>query len=248
MLRLGLILVALSLALASPAGAAPGHPKVKLLACNQDANSASFRGSMWAHGKAKTLEMRFALQTRSKAAPHWAHSVPPEGFDVWSRANPGVTHYISDQNVLGLVDGSSYRVLVRFRWRNAKGKVVATDSRLSKTCRQPDPRPNLKVRKVGVRATGDPSTRTYLVRIANRGASDAGIFSSALQVNGLDQPQQATATTLSAGTETVVEFTAPRCRPGSALVATADTGAQVDESDETDNTLTVDCPVGGRNG
>jgi hypothetical protein len=247
MLRLGLIL-GLVLVLATPASATPGRPKVKLIACNTDANSATFRGGMRAFGSAKVLEMRFALQTRSAASPQWAHSGPPEGFDVWARANPGVTHYISDKTVLGLVDGASYRVIVRFRWRTPKGKVAQAAARRTVVCRQPDPRADLKIRKVGVKPTGDPRTRTYRLFVVNRGGTDAGIFTSGLQVNGLDQPQQSTTAPLAAGSETVVEFTAPKCQPGSALVATVDTGAQVDEVDETDNTLTVDCPLGRRNG
>jgi hypothetical protein len=246
MLRLGLTLIAL-LALAAPASAKPGHPKAKLVACNQDANSATFSGEMWAYGKARTLEMRFALQSRSKAAPHWAHIRPADDFDTWTRANPGVQHFIADRTVLGLVDGTAYRVAVRFRWRNAKGKLVGHALRRSPICHQPDPRANLKVKQIGMRPTGDPATRTYSVRVANRGGTDAPVFSTGLQVNGVAQPAQATTATLAAGAETTIEFTAPKCQPGSTLVATADTDAQVDERNETDNTLTVDCPARRRN-
>jgi hypothetical protein len=247
MLRFGLILAAL-LVLAAPANAAPGHPKARLLACNPDANSATFRGVMWSYGSApKGLEMRFGLESRSKAAPDWAHTAPPAGFDMWRRPNAGVTHFISDQTVLGLVDGTAYRVVIRYRWRNAKGKVVQRAVRRTPTCHQPDQRPNLKVKRVSLAPSGDPATRVYTVLVVNKGVGDAPAFTVGLEVNGIAQPAQSSGMVPAAG-EAKIEFTAPRCQAGSSLVATADTDAQVDEADEDDNTLTVDCPLGRRNG
>ena len=90
-----------------------------------------------------------------------------------------------------------------------------------------------------------PQTRTYVVRIVNRGGSDAPAFSAGLAVNGsplADQPAAA----IPAHGDTTVSFAASKCAEGSTLTAAADTMAAVDERDETDNVLAVPCPTGIR--
>lgn len=234
----------LLIAFALPAQASVTHGGARLLRCDQSARTASFRGAMKAYGKATTLEMRFGLDARSDAQTQWAASAPPAGFEVWLKANPGVKRYVVDKTIKGLVAGSSYRAIVRLRWRDAAGRVVARAISRTRACTQPDTRAELVPKGVTVGAGPSASTRTYTVLVANNGASDAPPFSVSLQV-GTGQAQQQMSDGLAAGDSTQLLFTGPPCAPGSAVVATVDAGAVVDEADETDNTLTVPCN-GGR--
>ena len=230
----------LLIAFALPAQALGRHSAARLLACDQDAHTASFRGSMASYGKATSLEMRFALDARSQIQQTWAASAPPAGFNVWLKANPGVKRYVVDKTVKGLVAGSSYRAVVHFRWRNAAGHVVARTTLRTRSCSQPDSRADLTPKSITVSAGPTASTRTYTVLVANDGAGDAPPFSVSLQVAG-GPTQQAMTDGLVGGDSTELLFTAPPCPAGSAAVATVDTGSAVDEADETDNTLTVPC-------
>jgi hypothetical protein len=234
-------------ALAVPAAggfALGGHPKAKVLECDQDARSVTFRGSMVAFRRATTLQMRFGLQARSPGDTSWNRS-SPDGFDEWLTADPGVDHYILDKEITGLVTGA-YRATVRFRWRNPKGVIVGRAFRRTKTCRQPDPRANLLVEQITMGAGGDSATRTYTVTVANDGETEAPLFATSLLI-GDTTLKQATVEPLVEGDDAALTFTGPECKPGSELVATADSEAQVDESDEMDNALTVPCPVAARN-
>jgi hypothetical protein len=249
-LLLPLSVVAFVLAV-TPAGAnrsGSRHSSARLPACDQEEHTATFRGGSRAFGRARTLQMRFTLQSRSPSAPQWADSGPPEGFDEWATANAGVTHYIVDKTVTELVDGASYRAVVRFRWRNARGAVVAHAVKRTPVCRQPDARANLQVTHISVKPGTDADSRSYLVRVINGGDSEAPIFSSGLQVNGVQLGRQSTTAPLVEGDDTLLTFSGPPCETGSSLVATADTGAQVDEANEMDNALTAPCPATRRNG
>jgi hypothetical protein len=244
-----LLPIVLLLCLAAPAaasGPAAKHSSAKLTTCALDPAtaqfSATFTGTMRRLRHATRLEMRFALYTRSKVQPHWTHSTPVANFDTWIAANPGVTKYISDKAVHPLAPGASYRALVRYRWRTAKGKVLARASHVTPLCHASDRRANLKVKKITVRPGGAQGTRNYLVRVLNTGATSAPVFLTGLAVNGAAQPDQATGAVLAPGASTLLTFQAPACTLGSEITARADTTGAVDERDETDNALSIACP------
>ena len=50
------------------------------------------------------------------------------------------------RRVEGLIGPARYRAMVRFKWLDARGKTILSARRFSKACRQPDHRPNLKVK------------------------------------------------------------------------------------------------------
>ena len=64
-----------------------------------------------------------------------------------------------------------YRARVRFRWHDASGRVQRrTQSVTTRTCRQPDPRPDLtRGRADGGPAASAPITATYLLDVRNTG-------------------------------------------------------------------------------
>ncbi len=243
-----LLVLPASLARANPAG--ERHSKAELLTCDTDADTATFRGRMTTTRKAASLQLRFKLQARVPGGGGFKHVVAPEGstFDTWLSSTPGKKGYVYDKTVQNLEDGASYRAVVRFRWRDGDGHTVARAIKATKACKQPDPRPNLKVKSVTAGPGTSAQTRTYVVRVVNRGGSEAPAFATGLVVNGAtlaDRP----AGPIAPGADARIGFAAPKCAEGSTLTATADTMAAVDERNETDNVLAVPCPTGGgRNG
>jgi len=244
-----LLLVAAAVAvLAAPAAASPAGAKrsaATLVACDREAHTATFQGDMRAFRRAVGLEMRFALQTRDVVNRKWTRVEAP-GFDEWLMAAPRRSRYVYDKEVENLPTGAAYRALVKFRWRSASGDVLARARHRTRGCRQPDDRADLKVRRVGVSAGSRDGTRTYAVRVVNAGDSEAAVFDVGLEVDGMRLPDRSTEDPLFEGEETVVEFEAPRCQPGSPLVATVDTEGTVDETSEANNVLTEPCPTGRR--
>src|SRR4051812_21351286 len=154
------------------------------MTCDTAADTATFRGSMTTMRRASTLQLRFTLQARIKGGGGFQHVVAPEGstFDTWLSSSPGKKGYVYDKAVENLEDGAWYRAVVRFRWRNAKGETIARTIKATPACKQPDLRPNLRVKSVTAEPGTSPSTRTYLVRVVNSGATEAPGFSTGLTV------------------------------------------------------------------
>ena len=237
-----IVLLLACLALAAPALAGPGRPTARLTLCDTDAHSVTFTGDMRRLSRATTLlQMRFTLQVRDRAARRWVHVEAPT-FDTWLSSAIGKRRYLYDKNLAIPPSGGVYRSVVRFRWRSGDGKIVAHAQRVTPACRVPDDRPSLKPVSGRMRPGSSPQTREYVVRVTNRGDGDASAFAVRLQVDGVDQPDQ-TLEALIAGAADTVSFEAPRCAPGSELIATVDSTGLVDEANETDNTLRVPCPA-----
>lgn len=219
------------------------HSRATLLTCDTELNAAVFRGSIRTFKKAKglQLQLRFTLQARTTAGGRFERVVAPS-FDEWLTSSPGKRGFVYEKGVQALAAGTTYRAVVRFRWRNAAGRIVARAVKVTPECFQPDDRPNLRATRVQVRPGTSADSRTYLVRIVNRGPVAAPAFAARLAVNGADLPEQMAAP-LAARSMTTVAFLSPRCRAGTTLTATVDTGAAVDERNETDNRLAVPCPT-----
>lgn len=245
MRRAGLLLLCCLVLGAAPAraGSGAGHAAARLTLCDAAARSVTFSGDMRRLNKSTTLlQMRFTLQLRDRAAKRWVHVDAPT-FDTWLSSAIGKRRYLYDKTVAIPPSGGAYRAVVRFRWRSGGGKIVARTKRLTQPCRVPDARPNLKpVRPLRVRPASSAGTREYVIRVANPGAGAASASVVGLRVDGGELPGQALDGLVAGGAGTV-SFLAPRCTPGSELVATADATGLVDEADEADNTLTVPCPV-----
>ena len=69
-----------------------------------------------------------------------------------------------------------------------------------------------------------------------------------LSVGGVPVVPTKTVGLLRAGQRVVLRFAGPRCNGTAPIVATADAGGAVAESNEADNQLTVPCPIVGTNG
>jgi len=129
-----LALLALAL-LAAPARAA--HvADVRLASCDPVARTAVFDASMEAPRESVRMQMRFTLQVATQDRPGWSR-LPGARPDRWLRADPGTQRYVHTRRVRRLVGPARYRMLVRFRWRDAAGRLLARERRVSPACHQP---------------------------------------------------------------------------------------------------------------
>jgi hypothetical protein len=77
----------------------------------------------------------------------------------------------------------------------------------------------------------------YALAVTNAGRSDAGPFT--VQIAGV----RATVPALAAGEQTTVTVDAPRCAPAEAVAIVLDPAGQVDEADESDDSVQRACPL-----
>jgi len=240
--RIALILAAAAAFGAAPAAAADSTARVALLSCGTGLSSgertAVYEGRMRRVSGTRKMQMRFALQWRQPGAKRWAGIKAP-GLGTWVSSNPGVKSYTFTKRIENLAAPASYRVVVRFRWLDARGHTLHSDTIVARPCRQPDLRPNLVPTRVYTERIGDPAMRRYVVVVRNKGETAAGGFDVAF---GTLPP--AHVVDLGPGVSTLVSFEAPRCDAPASLTATVDAGALIDEADEDDNSLSVPCPVG----
>ena len=245
MRRIAITAALLAAALALPATAsAAATGTARLLACDSALDPAdrlaTFEGRMRTRRGATRLQMRFALQTRTREAPDW-RALPAPGFGRWLSSEPGVGRYVYTKRVVALLAPASHRTLVRFRWIGRGGKRIASDRATSPVCRQADLRPNLRPLAIDSRAGADAAHARYVVPVVNRGRTAAGPFDVVVTVDGTTlTPAQAPG--LQPGERALVEVDGPPCTVGSLLTVDVDPTGAVDERAEVDNRLTVPCP------
>jgi hypothetical protein len=223
-------LLAAFVGLAAPATAAAAPATVALTACEPRERAAEFEARMDQIPGAARMKLRFTLETR-KAGRAWKKVAAPE-LGGWRTADAATTRYISSRRVTALVGPAGYRTVVRFRWLDTDGDVVASTRARSRACWQPDHRPNLRVQALDVEGGSD-----YVVLVANTGRSETGAFD--LDITGL--PAEVVQS-IAPGGEALIEVAGPACEPGAPITATADPLDLVDERYERDNALTRPCP------
>jgi hypothetical protein len=218
--------------------AAPAHAaapaKVVLTSCEPSARAADFQARMGTVDGATRLKMRFALQVRRPGQKAY-HRVAAPGFRSWSTADPGKTSWVFTRRVEGLIGPARYRALVRFQWLDAHGDVLARAKRTSRSCRQPDHRPNLRIKSIA-----HPARHRYTAVVVNNGRTATGPFDVQLAI-GDTLLDPVGVEDLAPQAQQVVTFHGPRCTSGVALIATADPLNLVDERNELDNAFTKTC-------
>jgi hypothetical protein len=232
MLRAALLSAA-ALAVFAPAAHASSYARATLVRCDRQANEAMFQGVVRSYRGATRMQMRFTLQVRTPEDRRWRRVVA-DGFGTWISAPAGVTKYTYDKTVEELLLGARYRAVVHFRWRNARGRTIRWDREVSRSCRQPDTRPDLEVTELRVVPRG------YVAVVANHGRSAADgfavdFFRAGIPLGSVDVLALASRATVD------VFLPAPACTPGDELLAVADPRSEVDEADESDDSLTVRC-------
>jgi hypothetical protein len=207
---------------------------VELTACVPRDRAAEFEARMGKVDTTAKLKMRFTLQARKTGKKAYRRVAAP-GFSGWTTADPGTSRYVFTRRVEGLIGPARYRAMVRFKWLDADGKTILSARRYSKSCRQPDHRPNLKVK-----ALTREGQHRYVALVANTGRTETGAFELQVAIAGtLLDP--VSVDSLAAHTQRLVTVRGPRCAAGTALTATADPLDLVDERKETDNVFSATC-------
>jgi hypothetical protein len=127
-----------------PAGPAGAGPTATLEQCvpslTQAERSATFLGEMTSTPGTGRMSMRIELQERLPGETVFRNVAAP-GLGVWRAAALGVKVYRYIKQVTNLSAPAVYRAAIRFRWLNAKGKLIKAVERRTSSCTQP---PGLK--------------------------------------------------------------------------------------------------------
>lgn len=234
------ILLGLAVAPAAHAGAMQARsPRAVVAGCDKAHQSAAFEGRMDAIADADRMQMRFVLQVSTPEKPRWSRLNVP-GFSAWVTSEEGRTRYVYTKRVESLLAPATYRVKMRFRWLDADGAVLKSARAISRSCRQPDRRPDLRVIDLSARRMG-PGSRRYDVVVRNSGRKDAPASVVELELaDGTVLLGQVPP--IAPGDLEDVFLSGPACAPGDELTAIADADDEVDERDEDGNAVTFRCP------
>jgi len=102
----------------------------------QSERSAMFAGEMTAMPGSVRMAIRIEIQEQI-AGEALFHTVTASGLGAWRVSDPGVKAYRYNRQVTNLFAPASYRATVRFRWLNAKGRLMRSNVRHTPRCRQP---------------------------------------------------------------------------------------------------------------
>ncbi len=103
---------------------------------NPAERSVTFAGEMAAIPGAVKLEMRIEVLERLPREIAF-HGVSSPGLGIWRTAAPGVKNYRDLSEITNLAAPASYRAAVRFRWLNAKGRLIRATELKTPRCEQP---------------------------------------------------------------------------------------------------------------
>jgi hypothetical protein len=232
---------------AAPAAGAQQRPplQARLVSCTTGATpgarTATFTARMPALAATARMWMRFELLQRVAGETTFARVRLPE-WGVWERADPGRSAFIFTKKVRALRAPGAYRARVRFRWYDADGRIQRRAVRVTRTCRQPDPRPDISAGALTLAPGLGPEGATYLLTVTNAGRGAAGPFDVVLTAAGMPQPP-VHVEGLAPGESRVLSLPGPRCAAGQTLRFVLDAGGAVKESDEADDVVDRDCPV-----
>lgn len=200
---------------------------------------AAFVGSMPAVHGARVMRMRFDLERLRPRDARWRRQRGVRGFGRWERASPRRAGFVFHKRIDSLGVPSSYRAVVRFRWQDARGRVVRRARRRTAACTQPDLRPNLVPGTLTAAFDTRPGLAIYSLAVRNTGRTASAPFAvrvagARTEVEGLGPREQRT-----------VLVAAPVCLAGTSTRAEVDADDQIDESRERGNSVARRCPLWG---
>ena len=159
--------------LAAPARPGPPPPQRRRsrssTACPRSIRSAgapTFEARVKAARGSDRMQVRFTLQVRDEGLTARWRSVVAPGFDEWLTSAAGVRRYPYARTIQNLSAPASYRTVVRFRWLDADGDVLAQHAR--DVARLPPARHAPGPRAAADRGRARPRRRTRRYRVALR--------------------------------------------------------------------------------
>lgn len=190
------------------------------------------------------MQLKFELLRRTGSGRPFTR-VHGGDLNTWlNPTDPTLGQHPSDKwnlikQVVDLKAPATYRFRVTFRWLGTHTRVLGAATRSSPTCFEPELRPDLQVRTIGVGAvTGRPNVNDYVALIRNAGASATGAFE--VQFSDGDVLKTRPVADLAAYSSIKVTFIGPLCTAGTATV-TADPTDMVDDLNRANNALSVVC-------
>jgi hypothetical protein len=234
---------------AAPATAAAAQERpslgARLVTCTTgptpSTRTATFTARMPALAGTQRMWMRFDLLQRTPGQAEY-EVVRLPAWGVWQRSQPGRTAFIYTKTVQRLRAPGAYRARVRFRWYDAAGELQRRAQRITRTCREPDPRPDLTAGALTAAPGLGPDSATYLLDVRNSGRGPAAPFDVVLAVEGMPQPAFHVQG-LAPGEDQLLSIPGPRCAPGSTVRFVLDAGGVVAESEEAGNIVDRPCPA-----
>jgi hypothetical protein len=125
-------------------------------AVNQAERSATFSGEMTAIAGSAHMQMRIDVLERLPQEASF-HTVAAPGLGIWRGSAPGVKVYKYLKQVTNLSAPAFYRGAVRFRWLNAKGRLMRSEELRTPRCQQPAPPATQPPTTAAVGTTPQPS-------------------------------------------------------------------------------------------
>jgi hypothetical protein len=210
------------------------------------ARSVSITSVMRPVNGTKKMALRFELIRRTKAGTPWS-SVSGGDLGSWvSPSNPTLGQrpgdvWILHKSVIDLAAPAAYRYKVSFRWTGAHGRTLATATRWSSTCNQPELRPDLAVQSITESPDqSQPNVDDYTVTIANNGATAASNFRVQFTLaNGHSKSHQVAI--LKPHRSMRLVFFGPTCSDTAASTITVDPDGVVDDFNRANNAMTAVC-------
>ncbi len=250
-----LVLAALGLIGAWAPGAAAAPPRAELTqfvcthALEPSDRALSVRAVMRPVAFTRRLAVKFDLLKRSSGSSS-ASFVHAPGLGTWiTPTNPTLGQLPGDiwrlnKQVFNLDAPAAYQFRATFRWIGARGHVLASTVKLTRSCAQRELRPDLVVDSIAVvPAAGQPASDLYTVVIKDRGATGAGPFEVLFAPGDTSAPTIDTVQFLGAGQSRQLTFSGPVCDPANPPSVTADAASQVDDYNRANNTLHAVCPA-----
>jgi hypothetical protein len=262
-----------AVALAGSSGRRTGHataslPRAELAgftcqkAVVQANRSVSVRAVMRPVTGTEKMQMRFELLSSSAPGAAFVEQ-PGSGLDTWiSPADPTLGQdpgdvWIVPDVVKNLPAPAIYRYTVSFRWTGTGGKVLATQTRTTRGCHQHLFLPDLLVASIAIEPAAKATRAKYVATIENDGQAPVTTPFSVTFTPGAPGLQAPAGTIPTTTTKTIerldigpthevnLTFFGPACTASTAPTVVVDPDHTVDQSDLTDNSLTVDptCPA-----
>ena len=119
------------------------------------------------------------------------------------------------------------------------GHAVQTRHRVSGSCRQDGPLPNLAITGVSAHAGDSPGTELYAIDVANEGVAPASAVTVDIFVDSA-QADTATVDEIDPGQTVTVHITGPACSQH--VRAVVDRRALINETTDGDNVVRAGCP------
>ena len=197
------------------------------------------------------MQLRFELLRRAATGRPFTR-IRGGDLNTWvNPTDPTLGQHRNDKwnlikQVVDLKAPATYRFRVTYRWLGTRGRVLGTATRSGPTCFQPELRPDLQVKTIGVEAvTGRPNVNAYVALIRNAGASATGPFD--VEFSDGDVLRTHPVADLAAHSSIRIRFIGPLCTAGTATVI-ADPTSMVDDLNRANNALRVVCSAPANGG